>query len=178
MCLYMAWRFSCHTCVQHRRCQTPRACGKFIPLASTQSFATPWINSVPVHTQHYQDTHQSVSGAVYQMSSSTCNKTQDEACLGWPQFGSKAEAEHLVCASTACVEPGLELIGSGWWGAEGMGTIGICPPGALFCTGGDSLTSTAQPISAHIFQTSSTLSGLLEICQQIHKLFRERRKHE
>lgn len=116
MRLYMVWRFSCHTCVQRRRCQTPRACGKCIPLASTQSFATPWINSVPVHTQHYQDTHQSVSGAVHQMSSSTCNKTQDEACSGWPQFGSKAEAEHLVLR--------IHSMCWAWFGADWVWLVG------------------------------------------------------
>ena len=173
----MEWCFGCYTCMQRRRCQTPKACGKFIPLASTQSFATPWINSVPVHTQHYQDTHQSVSGAAHQMSSSTCNKIQNEAWSGWPQFWDKTEAERLVCTSTAYVEPGLELIGSGWWGG-GHGHHRDLRSRCSILHWGWLLLLLYSQHPAHIFQISSTLSGLLEICQQIHKLFRDRRKQE
>lgn len=47
----------------------PGACGKFISLVSTQSFATPWLNPALVHTQFYQDIHQSETGVVHQVPS-------------------------------------------------------------------------------------------------------------
>lgn len=70
--------------------------------------------------------------------------------------------------STACIEPGLELRGSGL--AGGWGRLGVCLLAALSCTGDGKLALPLQLHSqylSHISQISSTLSGLLEIVNRL-----------